>query len=448
MRSTNDIECELLVIGAGMAGMAAALFAANRGVDVVQVGTPGEIIYASGLLDLIGVHPIERGRLWRNPWSALDAVRRSAPEHPYARLSNETIRCALKEFIDFLAVFGLSYRCYRNRNVDVVTPAGTVKRTYAVPQSMWPGVLAWQRKAGCLLVDFTGLKGFSARQIRSVLQNRWPGLRSARLPFPGLSGELFPERMAQYLELPSSRRELAAAVRPLLEDAAVVGFPAVCGLTRTTEVVADLEQRIGRPVFEIPTLPPAVTGLRIKYTFERALPELGVRTFYQNKVTAMKSADATSLTYRLACGDEIRRIRAQATVLASGRFIGQGLRADRQKIHETIFDLPVTQPPHRCDWHQPEFLDRRGHPANRAGLEIDHGFRPRQADGRPAFRHLYAAGSILAHADWMRMKCGAGLAIATAYGAVNAFQARRNSVGQSPLDESSRPPLAGTPRGW
>jgi glycerol-3-phosphate dehydrogenase subunit B len=31
---------------------------------------------------------------------------------------------------------------------------------------------------------------------------------------------------------------------------------------------------------------------------------------------------------------------------------------------------------------------------------------------------LFAAGSILAHQDWMRMKCGSGLAIATAYAAV------------------------------
>jgi glycerol-3-phosphate dehydrogenase subunit B len=28
---------------------------------------------------------------------------------------------------------------------------------------------------------------------------------------------------------------------------------------------------------------------------------------------------------------------------------------------------------------------------------------------------------VLAHQDWMRMKCGAGLAIATAYGAVQSF---------------------------
>jgi len=442
MQSMNDIECELLVIGAGMAGMAATLFAANRGIDVVQVGIPAEIIYASGLLDLIGVHPIERGRLRRNPWAALDAVRRSAPQHPYARLSNETIRCALKEFLSFLATAGPSYRCYRRRNVDVITPAGTVKRTYAVPLSMWPGVLAWQRKAACLLVGFAGLKGFSAHQIRSALQTRWPALRCVRLAFPGLSGELFPERMAQQLELPRSRQQLAAAVRPMLEDASVVGFPAVCGLTQTAEVVADLQQRIGRPVFEIPTLPPAVTGLRLKNAFERALPSLGVRTFYQNKVTALAPFDAESLTFRLASGKDARRIRPRAVVLASGRFIGQGLRADRKRIYETVFDLPVTQPEDRRAWHRAEFLDLRGHRINRAGLEIDTDFRPQRADGRPASRHLYAAGSVLAHADWMRMKCGAGLAISTAYGAVEAFQRQRNAGGQCPAGGTLRPPLA------
>lgn len=34
-----------------------------------------------------------------------------------------------------------------------------------------------------------------------------------------------------------------------------------------------------------------------------------------------------------------------------------------------------------------------------------------------------AAGAILAHQDWVRRKCGSGLAIATAYGAVRACAA-------------------------
>jgi glycerol-3-phosphate dehydrogenase subunit B len=108
-------------------------------------------------------------------------------------------------------------------------------------------------------------------------------------------------------------------------------------------------------------------------------------------------------------------------ILASGRFLGKGLHADRKHIHETIFDLPVTQPPDRTLWHRKDFLDSRGHPINRAGLEIDDSFRPLDSSGHPAFKLLFAAGSILAHQDWMRMKCGSGLALATGFAAVQSF---------------------------
>ena len=68
-----------------------------------------------------------------------------------------------------------------------------------------------------------------------------------------------------------------------------------------------------------------------------------------------------------------------------------------------------------------DFLDPKGHPIHQAGLEIDDHFRPLSASGVPAFSNLFAAGSILAHQDWIRQKCGSGLAIATAYGAVSSF---------------------------
>ena len=40
----TEIHCDLAVIGAGMAGMAASLFAANRGIDTVQIGIASQII--------------------------------------------------------------------------------------------------------------------------------------------------------------------------------------------------------------------------------------------------------------------------------------------------------------------------------------------------------------------------------------------------------------------
>ena len=108
-------------------------------------------------------------------------------------------------------------------------------------------------------------------------------------------------------------------------------------------------------------------------------------------------------------------------VLASGRFFGGGLYADRNRISETVFDLPVYQPLDRASWHSTHFLHMEGHPINRAGLETDTNLRPLDANGRPAFRNLFAAGSILAHQDWMRMKCGSGLSVTTAYAAIKEF---------------------------
>ncbi len=425
MPQSETIHCQLLVIGAGMAGMAAALFAANRHISTVQVGIPGEILYASGLIDLLGVHPIEKRRLWRNPWSAIAALRKVSPHHPYARISEKVIQRAVDECLTALHAAGLPYRHYKNRNTDVVTPAGSVKRTFAVPDSMWNGVIAWRHKRPCLLVDFDGLKGFSARQIQSVLGDKWPALRTARIAFPDQHAELYPERLAQALELPGTRDRLVATVLPLLKNAKALGFPAIFGITHTTEVMADLRNKFGIPVFEIPTLPPSIAGLRLKNAFEQILPSLGVRTLYQKRLIRFKAKHNGHFSFSLVDNQNEAVIEAQAAILATGRFIGQGLTADRKRIREALFDLPVSQPEDRTHWHRESLLDPAGHNINNAGLEVDDNFQPLTTNGRPAYKNLYAAGSILAHADWIRMKCGSGIAIATAHAAVKAYLKKR-----------------------
>ncbi|NNL42594.1 MAG: FAD-binding protein, partial [Desulfobacterales bacterium] len=98
----EEINCDLAVIGAGMAGSAAALFASNRGISAVQVGLTSEIIFTSGLIDLMGVHPISEGKTWDNPWEAINALVKDIPSHPFARMKKDDIKKALKEFVAFL----------------------------------------------------------------------------------------------------------------------------------------------------------------------------------------------------------------------------------------------------------------------------------------------------------------------------------------------------------
>ena len=413
--------CDLLVIGTGMAGMAAALFAAKKGITTIQVGLPGGINFAGGLLDLMAVHPVGEKRPWKDPWACIRALVQDEPAHPYAKIAPEAIRTALSEVTQFLAAVGLPYTGYGSRNVQLLTPAGTVKTTYRVPLSMWKGVDAWIDKSACLLVDFQGMKGFSARQIAEIQKPDWPGLRSARIALPGFKGEAYPVTMARALESPDMGKVLVKAVKPHLQGESVVGFPAFLGFEDTARLIAFLETELGLQIFEIPTMPPSLGGLRLQRAFEKGLPTLGVQALYQKQVRGVERLGNGDFRFEIGGADIDTVVRAKGAVLATGRFFGKGLHAHRTGIRETVFGLPVRQPESRTEWHHPDFLSPAGHPVNRAGLETDEWFRPLGEDGAPAYRNLFAAGSILAHQDWMRMKCGSGLAIATAFKAVAGF---------------------------
>lgn len=415
----KTIETRMMVIGSGMAGMAAALFASEKKIDTVQVGVTGEINFSSGLLDLLGVHPVAEGIRWADPWDGIEQLVRDEPNHPYGLMSADQIQTAMDRCLAFLEKSGLPYRTQGRGNAKIVTPAGTVKTTYAVPRSMFAGVKALADGTPALLVDFEGLKGFSARQIMSSLGALWPTLRRVRIPFPGSRGELYTEHAARALDVETHRKPLADAIKPHIGACRAVGLPAILGIYRTNDILEELQARLGVPVFEVPTMVPAITGLRLRETFERHLPRLGVQAFYQQKV--LEAEVLADGSFRFLVGHEAPRlqVRSEKTVMASGRFFGKGLRADRLGIRETIFNLPVDQPAERRMWHRKDLLHSDGHPINRAGLTVDARFRPTDQGGQVIHHGLHVAGSILAHQDWIRQKCGSGISIATAFGAVN-----------------------------
>jgi len=413
-----------------MAGMAAAIFAANRKIKTLLIGNTGAGNFASGMFDLLGVYPLKTGQMLTDPWAGIDALINENPKHPYARLKPSSLMAAMDEMLAYLKNVGLDYCINKKLNSPIITPAGTTRLSYAIPASMQNGVKALREKKECLLLDFHGMKEYSALQIVSVLQKKWPALRAASVTFPGYENisEVFTESMARALEVPENRKALAMTVKPLLGSVKSVGMPAIFGIYKTRRIFRELEKAIGVPLFEIPTMPPSVPGLRLMETIKSDLPARGVKTFLQSRVTASEqTADGNFLlTFSTATGT--RQVKTKAVILATGRFLGKGLYADRHNIREALFDLPVYQPGTRDQWHRKDFLDPRGHDINMAGVEINSDFRPLNSSGQVAFPNLFAVGTILAHQDWMRMKCGSGLSIASAYAAVNAFS---NNTGRT-----------------
>ncbi|MBU0513596.1 MAG: tyrosine-type recombinase/integrase [Proteobacteria bacterium] len=115
-----------------------------------------------------------------------------------------------------------------------------------------------------------------------------------------------------------------------------------------------------------------------------------------------------------------RFVRCSAVILATGRFLGRGLRADRHQVRESIFDLPVSQPANRSEWHSRDFCGR--HPINRAGLRVDPDFRPLAGTGAAALvvkRTAEAAG--LDPARFSGHSLRAGFATSAAARGVNTF---------------------------
>ncbi len=418
IQETRHFDTDLAVIGSGLAGFAASTFALNRGIRTAQVGNTGAVAYTTGYLDLLGRVHNEDACPTADPWAGIRDLAGSQPRHPLARVAEHDIRLAFREFTDFLCESGILYNGPGEVNVTALTPAGTLKPTLCVPASMQAGVDALARKCRCLIVDFKGLRGFSARQVVANLKDRWPDLRAERILFPEMErGEIYPEVMARALEVPAHREALALRIREISGDAEAIGLPAVLGMHAPDQVMAEMQRLVGLPIFEIPTMPPSVPGIRLREMFEQVFPGKGLTLIPQQKVTSLIfKADTTLLS--LADNYGPITIAAKAVILATGRFLSGGLIAAIDGIREPLIGLPVTQPSSREDWFHQQYMEKRGHGIHLTGIEVDDQFRPLDKDGKPVNERLFAAGLILAHQDWIRGRCGAGVALASAYRAV------------------------------
>lgn len=415
-------EVQLAIVGAGLAGCAASIFALQRQIVAAQVGNTGAIAYTTGYLDLLGVHPLAAADVVDDPWSALDALRRDQPRHPYSALSNAEIRAALTGFTQAISEMGIGYSEPGARNLQALTPVGTSKPTASMPLTMLPGITAREQRAKTLFVDFRGLNGYSALEIVANLSPQWPGLSNERLEFPEMEsvGQLYPEVMARALQVEAHRTQLAERLNTVAGDAEYIGLPAILGVHHPDEVYADLQRRVDATLFELPTMPPGVPGIRLREVFQQVLPARGLTLVPQQKVDALTvGEDGCELQLRDNYGD--LTIRAEVVILATGRFLSGGLLATRDGgIREALLDLNIVQPASRDAWFASDYLDVGGHPINAAGVAVDTQMRPLDASGAPVSERLFCAGTLLAHHDWVRQRCGAGIAIATAHRAVEA----------------------------
>lgn len=412
---------DVVVIGAGLAGLTAALRLAEQGLRVLVVAKGvGGTHLAPATIDVLGYvdRPVE------SPSRALPEFLAAHPGHPYGRLSVELIRSSLEWFTERLGDLG--YQGRLEENFLLPTAVGVAKPTALVPQTMAAGDL----RAGGRFV-FVGLRGlkdfYPAYLAGNLVHAPLPGgasvsARAVELAPPlGDEGDVGSAGFARRFEQPGFRDTVVHELERRLVPGEIVGFPAVLGLRQAREVWQELETRLRRPVFEVPTLPPSVGGIRLFESMTGALRREGARVVVGSTVSGAERGGRRLEGVVAQTAGRPRTYRARSFVLASGGFASGGLQLDSYgRVRETAFDLAlVGVPAPDAPRFEPGYFDE--HPIARAGLAVDEELRPVDAEGGPAFENLHAAGASLAGAAPWREASGNGLSLATGYAAASAI---------------------------
>lgn len=406
------VKHDVVVVGAGMAGLTAAVRLAQAGLDVAVVATgQGGLPLSPAVVDILGYAP----HLVASPGQELPPYVAGHPDHPYARASLDALSKSVEWFLELAAPLG--YAGALDHNLMLPTAVGGIRPTGIVPETMAAGDLP--AGADVLIVGIRNYRDFYPQLVAENLKRSSRAL-SARAVEVGLAGDaraLRPQLLARRLELPHVRSELARGVRAELAEEQAVGLPAVLGLSMAHEVWSDLTDSIGRPVFEIPTLPPSIPGLRLQTVLGQALRRHGGRLLIGSAAT--RGSGETGLLKSVTVAESSRSVEFEADhfVLATGGIATGGIVSERAEApREVVLGLPVSA---TSGDHNGTYFQEHGR--DRIGLAVDNQLRPLNASGEPVYRNVHAVGALLTGAVPWRELSGNGISLATGYAAATAI---------------------------
>ena len=395
---------DLIVIGMGLSGLTAAKTAAEAGQKVLIVGKGmGSLSLFSNSIDVLGSLP--------NTIKMKDGLSqwiKDHPEHPYAKVGLIKIEEALSSFLSLFPP-PYSFQTIANMNCLLPTGAGTLRPTYLIPTTMVGGISF--DGGHTLIVGFKGFKDFYAHYVADQLKCRGITLSLPDVP----NQEITATALARLMEKKSFRENIGREIRNQLQGETRVGFSALLGMHDPFQVKEDLEEIVGAKVFEIPILPPSIPGMRIFNRFKEWLIQKGVTFLLGYSVSKATLKGKRCERIEVFHPPVTTSYSADRYILATGRFLGGGLKANMEKVFEPIFNLPVPQSKSREDWFEKNFFTGAPHPIHQAGILTDLSFQPVDERGDLILENVWVVGSILAHHHYIDEKSREGIEIATGY---------------------------------
>jgi len=425
---------DLLVVGAGLSGLMAAYSAAQAGlrVRVVSKGL-GTLHWSAGTIDLLGYTPNDQQEPVYRPFELLEPYLQDHPVHPFALVKPNFISAALNSFVTLVEELGLPYVGAENGedNLFLPSPAGAPRPTFLAPQAQAAGDLG--RKEPLLIVGFEGMNDFYPLLIAENLTKLGYQARAEMLPLDLLTARRDANNVHLAHELDDSARcqLIGKHLQEIVRKGERIGLPAIIGMDAHAKTMSGLQDICGEPVFEIPTLPPSVPGIRLFTALRKKLFAMGVRV-----ETGMEVTDAEKNSTRNGRAEKIAWMASKAMgrplkhhaanyLLATGGILGGGFNSDGDgRMWEVIMDLPLTIPQDRSRWFDGRFLNSAGHPVFTGGVRVNEDFQPLAEDGTLLYENLWVAGHMLAGADPILERSVEGIAIVSGIAAAKAVVSR------------------------
>jgi glycerol-3-phosphate dehydrogenase subunit B len=407
---------DVVVIGAGVSGLSAALRLVQEGRRVLVLAKGvGSTQLSPTTIDVLGRAP----GLVTQPGVELDNFIAEHPQHPYARVGLDILRESVKWFADQFEDY--HYVGSLDRNYLLPTAMGGVKPSALVPETMSPGDLA--EVGPMAIIGLRALKDFYPRLAAA-------NLAAAHLPSdakieargvvvdPPTRGnaDLGSLGFARMFDQPEWRSEFASRLSPKLETGEVVGLPAVLGLKAPHTVWSELSEQLGHPVFEIPTLPPSVPGMRLFKALKHAITGRGGRVIIGSEVSGAETTRSRVTSVSAVVAAREVNYAANDFVLATGGWASGGITMDSYRnVTEGVFGLPVAGLPEEPSKRRfaPGYFDVQ--PTEGSGIAVDDELRPLDASGEVTLDNVRVTGASIAGAVSWREKSGEGISLASGY---------------------------------
>lgn len=424
---------DVAIIGGGLAGLTCGIALQQRGKRCVIINNgQAAIDFASGSLDLLSRMP--DGSAVENINENLTALRTALPAHPYSLLGAEKVIAKANAFKAFADELNLDLIGSTDKNHWRVTGLGSLRGAWLSPNSVptVQGNDTFPHKRIAVL----GIEGYHDFQPQLLAANLVLNpqfahceVTSGFLNIPQLdelrqnAREFRSVNIAQLLEHKLAFDDLVKEIVESAQGAEAVFLPACFGL-ENQEFMTALRDATKLALFELPTLPPSLLGMRQRIQLRRTFESLGgLMINGDSALRATFEGDKVQGIHTRLLENEA--ITADNFVLAAGSFFSKGLVSEFDKIYEPVFESDIIgvegfDDKDRFTWTDHRFANPQ--PYQSAGVAINEHCQVQK--GGQFLANLYAVGNVIGGFNALELGCGSGVAVVTALAVADEILAK------------------------